>query len=100
MKLVQSQRECLFLFRRVVGLDRFSERVDGGFEILVGGLAALRGEVLAEARSLIAANVFAGKFSGEYGGRGCSRLGRLPGRAQGCEREVGLAESAPGCGRK
>ena len=72
MKFVQVQRQRLFLFRRVVSLDRASERVDGCLEGLVGELAALRGKVLAETRGLIRADVFAGQFRRENGGRGAA----------------------------
>ena len=68
VEFVEREGESLFLFRRVVGLDSFTERVNRGSEILVGGLAALRGEVLAEARGFIAGDVFAGEFGGEDGG--------------------------------
>ena len=81
----------MFLFRRVVGLDRFSEGGDCGFEVLVGGLATLRGEVLAEARGFIVGDVFAGEFGAENGGRGGGGLGRLPGGGEGCKGMVGLA---------
>ena len=58
---------------------------------IVGGLATLRGEVLAEARGFIVGDVFAGEFGAENGGRGGGGLGRLPGGGEGCKGMVGLA---------